>query len=332
MTSDTPGWDAITARLDEFYPDVEPQHFGTIIKYALGGPDPIDGMSFYPREEPVPHWHIVTYGMSDLYERDEDAEETEESGWGFEFTMRVARAAGETEVPYWAANLLQNLARYVFGSGNWFEPFHHLNANGPLRQDHDTLMTAITFAEDPELGTIATPHGRLQFLQVVGLTTDEYDAVRQWHAEGLLALLAERNPLLVTDLDRPSALDDPVIRAAAEAGRERDGSSTGMLMIAGFRWSADEDGTIRLSFKEINAPQVPAGVKDRLPYGRELWLDGDDRTRVKLIPAAAYAVRQPGDGVLELDLPEAAFTALPDLTVPGVHPVPGTDRLVIEVR
>lgn len=330
MTSDAPGWDAITARLAEFYPDVEPQHFGTIIKYSLGGPDPIDGMSFYPRSD---HWHIVTYGMSELYARDEPVEEpAEESGWGFEFTMRVARAADETQVPFWAANMLQNLARYVFSSGNWFEPFHHLNANGPLQQDHDTLLSAITFAVDPELGTIGTPHGRLQFLQAVGLTADEYDVVRRWNAEGFLALLADRNPLLITDLDRRSALDDPAVRAAADAGLERDGSSTGVLLIAGFRWSADEDGTVRLSFKEINAAAVPKGIADRLPHGRDLWLDGDDGVRVKLRPAAVYAVRQPGDGVLELDLPEAAVTALPGLSAPGAYPVPGADGLVIEVR
>ncbi|QDU93633.1 hypothetical protein [Lignipirellula cremea] len=35
-----PGWDAINARVDEVYPDQEPQHWGTIIKHMLGGPDP----------------------------------------------------------------------------------------------------------------------------------------------------------------------------------------------------------------------------------------------------------------------------------------------------
>ncbi|MBO3743786.1 suppressor of fused domain protein [Actinoplanes flavus] len=327
MTSDAPGWDAIDARLETFYPGVEPLHFGTLIKFALGGPDPLDGVSFYPREE---HWHLVGYGMSDLYARDDDAEPTAESGWGFEFTFRVARAAGETEPPMWAANLLQNLARYVFSSGNWFEPGHHMNANGPLRQDHETDLTALAFAEDPELGAIDTPHGRLQFLQVVGLTTDEYAAVLHWNSQGLLDLLRDRSPLLVTDLDRPSITDDPRARAAIEAGQRRDGSSTSVLMVAGCSWSAEDD-RIRLRFQEITTPMLARAIPSRLPHGRPMLLEGDDGQRILLNPAEVFAVRRPGDGVLELDLPPEAAAALPAALTPGSRPLPGADGVIIEV-
>jgi suppressor of fused-like protein len=97
MESEAPGWDAIDARLEHFYPGVEPKHFGTLHRFSLGGPDPLDGISFYPRDEPVPHWHVVSYGMSELYARDEsDTAETEESGWGFEFSFRIARGADAT--------------------------------------------------------------------------------------------------------------------------------------------------------------------------------------------------------------------------------------------
>jgi hypothetical protein len=53
--------------------------------------------------------------MSELYAK--EADNPNESGWGFEFTFRVARDTGDTEPPMWAANLLQNLARYVSSSG-----------------------------------------------------------------------------------------------------------------------------------------------------------------------------------------------------------------------
>jgi len=36
----------------------------------------------------VPHWHIVGYGMSELYAKETD--DPEESGWGFELTFRVS--------------------------------------------------------------------------------------------------------------------------------------------------------------------------------------------------------------------------------------------------
>ncbi|MBU2665157.1 suppressor of fused domain protein [Actinoplanes bogorensis] len=321
MTDDeAPGWDAIDNRLATFYPGVEPKHFGTLHRFALGGPDPLDGVSFYPRPD---HWHLVGYGMSELYTK--ETSDPEVSGWGFELTFRVARAAGEDEPPMWAANLLQNLARYVVSSGNWFEPGHHMNANGPIHHGYDTAMTALAFAEDPELGTIDTPHGRLQFVQVVGLTGDEYAAALAWDTHGLLGLLAGRDPLLVTDPDRRSSLEDPEVRAAVEAGRERDGSSTGMLMLGGFDWVAD--GTaVRLRVKTITAKGLTEGVRDRLPYGRTLILQGPDR-RAVLIPAERYAVRQPEEDVLELDLPPAAVAGL----VAGDQVLAGTDRVEVEV-
>ena len=327
VNSETPGWDAIDTKLAELYPDVEPQHFGTIIKFALGGSDPLDGVSFYPRTEPVPHWHLVSYGMSELYTKESD--DPDESGWGFEFTFRIARAVDETDAPMWAANLLQNLARYVYSSGNWFEPGHHMNANGPIRHEHPTEMTALAFTEDPELGTIDTPHGRLRFLQVVGLTGEEYAAARRWDTDGVLGLLADRAPLLVTDLDRPSITDDPAARAAIEAGRERDGSSTGLLLIAGFRWDADGDA-IRLRFKAVTAATAAQAVRDRLPHGRPLLLEGDEN-RAVLSGAAAFAVRRSENGVLELDLPAEAVAALPEVLASGGGTVAGTHTVVIEV-
>lgn len=327
MTSDAPGWDAIDARLAELYPDLEPKHYGTLHRFALGGPDPLDGVSFYPRSGPVPHWHIVGYGMSELYAKETD--DYDESGWGFEFTFRVARDTGDDEPPMWAANLLQSLARYVVSSGNWFEPGHHMNANGPIRQDYETQVTALAFVEDPELGTIPTPHGRVQFLQVVGLTGDEYAAVRQWDTDGVLSLLADRQPLLVTDLDRTSVTDDPAVRAEIDAGRVRDGSSTGLLMVAGFQWTAEGD-LIRLRFNDVTTATVAQAIHDRLAHGRDLLLDGNG-TRVVLRNAEVFAARQPAAGVLEVDLPTDAVTALPDMLVPGTHTVPGTSHLTVEV-
>ena len=326
MTSETPGWDAIDGRLEQFYPGVEPQHFGTLIKFALGGPDPLDGISVYARDEPVPHWHLVSYGMSELYGKEND--NPEESGWGFEFTMRVAREAADLEAPMWALNLLQNLARYVFSSGNWIAPGDHMDAGGPICGDHPTDLVALAFAADPELGVIGTPHGRVQFLQVVGLTAAEYEAARQWRTTGVLDLLAARLPLLVTDLDRASITDDPGVRAAIEAGREQDGSATGLLMVAGFGWTAD-GGSYRLSFAAATTRGVADGIRDRLPHGSDLILVGTD-TRTVLKNADTFAVERKGENELEIRLPAAAVTALQAALVPGTRVVPGT-TVVIEV-
>lgn len=206
---EAPGWTAIDEALSRTYGDTTPQHWGTLLRWALGGPDPLDGVSAFAREEPVPHWHYVTYGLSELYEKESDV--AEESGWGFELTFRLARAAHETEAPIWPANLLQNLARYVFDSGNRFGAGHYIDANGPIAADRtDSDVRALAFTADPELGTIATPHGRIVFLQAVGLTPDEHEAATTaGDAAGILDLVAARLPLLVTDIDRKSLLTTP---------------------------------------------------------------------------------------------------------------------------
>lgn len=68
----TPGWEAISRACDRLYPGQEPKHYGTIIKWVLGGNDPLDGISAYKAPGPPPHWHIVSYGLTELYEKTSD--------------------------------------------------------------------------------------------------------------------------------------------------------------------------------------------------------------------------------------------------------------------
>ncbi len=194
---------AIDEKVNEIYGQQEPQHFGTIIKYMLGGKDPLDGISVYESQKQQDHYHIVSYGLSELY-YDEESVGKEFSKYGFEFTFRLKKV--ESDDFNWAMNLMQNLARYVFESGKWFEEFHFIPTNSPIRLDYDTNLTAIAFVLDPELGKIQTPHGEVQFLQMVGITTDEYEQLKQnpktYETEKLLDQLKINNPLLITDLDR----------------------------------------------------------------------------------------------------------------------------------
>ena len=104
----------------------------------------------------------------------------------FELTLRLARGAEEEAPPMWALNFLQNLARYVFKSGNVFAPGHHMNLNGPIALGRETAIQAIAFAADPELGARETPHGRVEFVRVVGLTIDELRAGVAWDTLKLL--------------------------------------------------------------------------------------------------------------------------------------------------
>ena len=209
-----PGWAAIDRRLTALYGVHEPLwHIAAVPHFAMGGTEPLDGISIYARlEAPQPHLHFVSYGMSRLY-YDEDAIGHDSSGFGFEFTFRVVLGAGaqskkEDGPPAWPLNLMQNLARYVVKSGNWFEAGHYIDAKGPIAQGIGTDLVAAAFTLDPELGAIDTAHGRVEFLQIVGLTGSEYAGIVDGTSkvDEILAGLSAGNPLLITDLARRTVL------------------------------------------------------------------------------------------------------------------------------
>lgn len=278
----SPGWDAISDRLAQLYPGQEPKHFGTLISYRLGGPDPLNGISAWRRTEPVPHWHFVTYGFSELYDKESD--DPEVSGYGFELTFRLAiapEAAADAEPPMWALSFLQNLARYVFESGNVFKDGDWMTANGPIALAQATQICSMGFVTDPELAEpLVTPHGSVAFLQVVGLTLDEERAAKQWRTRNLLDVLLPHLPLWITDLGRGSLLANPAVKQQVDEGARRDGSSSGYLF------------TDVLGLKQIKRllrkplTQVTLGARQveelvallplRLPFGRTLRVAGHE--------------------------------------------------------
>ncbi|SEN95537.1 Suppressor of fused protein (SUFU) [Flavobacterium sp. CF108] len=202
---DAVGWLEIDKEFERLYPDQEPKHFAPAISYILGGEHPLDGVSIYESKKQTDHFHFVTYGFSELY-YDENKIEDEFSKWGFELTFRLKPFAEDNGNPSWVIALLQNIAKYVFDSGNWFEEFHYMPANGPIRLDTETDITALVIVADPEIEKKQTPHGELSFLQIVGITSAEYEAIKEnpGTVEELVNKLKENNLLLITDLTRKS--------------------------------------------------------------------------------------------------------------------------------
>ncbi|WP_217601679.1 suppressor of fused domain protein [Chitinophaga sp. GbtcB8] len=204
---DAVGWLSIDATLDNVYGGIEPRHYGPLcgLHYVAGGTDPIDGASIYDSDKQESHRHIISYGMSELYYNTEKAG-GEFSKWGFELTFRLKPYAGDAGDPLWAVQMMNNLARYVYQSGKWFEENHFIPANGPIRLETETNITGIVFTLDPELGKISTPHGEVSFLQMVGITNEEVERIKQnpttVEVQQLIEELKRSNPLLITDLDR----------------------------------------------------------------------------------------------------------------------------------
>ena len=298
------GFDAIAEVIHRLYPDQDGLYYGTIIPYTLGGDDPLDGVEIWKSEHSIPHWHYVTYGFTELYEK--ESEDPEVSGYGFELTFRLKRGK-EKQPPTWPVSLLQNLARYVFSSGNAFGPGHHMNANGPIALETDTQLTALGFLTDPELGELDTPNGHFMFLQVVGLTEDEMDAMMCWNGEKFLVELERQIPLCITDLSRLSMMENPSLRAAWQAGMNLDGSSTGFLYMDELEAKL-ENGHSALRLGAGHDQTLVRMLRARVGKGRTLFLQSRNQA-VMLRPGKQANVHEK-DGLPVLTLTKEALEEL----------------------
>lgn len=321
------GFDAISNAMRQLYPGQEGIYYGTIIPAFLGGNDPLDGVEVWKSEHGIPHWHYVTYGFTELFDKESD--DPKESGYGFELTFRLKRE-DEEQPPVWPVSLLQNLARYVFSSGNVFGPGHHMNANGPIALETDTRLTAMGFRMDPELGELNTPNGHMSFLQVVGMTEDEMDAMMCWDGKQFLRALSELLPLCITDLARTSVMDNAVFHKVWQEGMERDGSSTGFLYMDELGVQTENSHvTLRLGAGHIQV--LLRMLQARVGKGRNLLLQGSEHA-VLFQPGQQAAVGVE-HGTTTLTLPENALQEMQAVMQPhaGTYPLASFPMTVVLV-
>jgi len=198
----TLGWNAISEAFAKLYPGQDnPLHYGTIISWRLGGNDPLDGISIYEGDG---YYHFVTYGFSDLYEK--EGEDPEWSGYGIELTMKLKKGSAddEGEIKCVAGNL-QGLARYVFQSGKVFQPNEYIytGQKDGIDLNHTSKLTGFITTLD-EAGEIDTPNGKVWFVRLVGATDKELQSIqnKEKTVMDILALL----PDTVTDLAREDVI------------------------------------------------------------------------------------------------------------------------------
>ncbi len=171
------GWDAITKECERRYKGQNPQHFGTLIKWNFGGNDPLDGISIYDGGD---YFHFVTYGLSELYEK--ESENKDISGYGMEFTFKLKKDNYENEEDEikCICNILQSIARLTFTKGEIFKPYEFLYTG--QTQGIDAKMksniTGFITIPDTDFNPIDTPNGKLIFVEFIGVTNDELLAVK----------------------------------------------------------------------------------------------------------------------------------------------------------
>lgn len=196
-----PGWETIEKEFERLYPDQEPKHYATnmVSRAMLGGDEYLDGYSIY--ESPKGYRHIVTFGMTELY-ADEESFGGEWNKWGYEMTIKLKEKAEDC---LWAIDMLSNLARYTYTQNKFFLPYQYIAGNGSsLHIGTDSAITALITVSDTEALTQDSVYGKTEFIQLVGITEQELQAIKGQtdNIELLLERMKQDTPDLVTDMAR----------------------------------------------------------------------------------------------------------------------------------
>ena len=173
------GWDAITNLCDKIYPNQEnPKHYGTLISWELGGNDPLKGISIYDGGD---YWHFITYGLSELYEKESDVKDV--SGYGMEFTFKLKKDNYENEENEikCICGVLQAIARITFTKGEVFDSYEYLYTGQTEGIDYNgkSNITGFITVPDDKFHEINTQNGKVNFVDFIGVTDNELKAIQK---------------------------------------------------------------------------------------------------------------------------------------------------------
>ena len=154
--------------------------FHALVSSRLGGDDPLDGISIFRGDG---YYHFVTFGFSELYEKESD--DMEYSGYGFELTFKLKMTEEQRKRKKKdfdikdkelknICSIFQELARYVFESGAIFQPNEYIwtGQKEGIDMNKKSMITGFITTLD-EAGEINTPNGKVQFVELVGATDKE---------------------------------------------------------------------------------------------------------------------------------------------------------------
>lgn len=200
---ETPGWDAIDEEAKRIYPGQNnPKHYAAMIKWRLGGPDPLDGISIFDGGD---YWHFVTYGLSELYEK--ESEDLEYSGYGMEFTFKLKKGSpNEEQEIKCVCGLLQQIARITFKNGEIFKPFEYLYTGQKEGIDSRQIsdITGFITIPDTKFQTLNTKNGKVEFVEFIGATNAELLALKNKELD--VRTLYDKIGSDITDYNRKSVI------------------------------------------------------------------------------------------------------------------------------
>ena len=167
------GWNAIEQEFLRVYPgQSNPKHYGTIMRWIFGGNDPLDGISVYDGGN---YWHFVSFGQTEIYEKESEVKEI--SGYGYELTFKLKKDAYEDEEAEIRniCGILQMVARITFTKNEIFQPFEFIYTGQTTGIDakQKSNLTGFITIKDPTVETIDTPNGKVEFVELIGMTDAE---------------------------------------------------------------------------------------------------------------------------------------------------------------
>lgn len=136
----------------------------------------------------------------------------------------------------------------------------HVSWHSPL-DGSESRVQHMLMSEDPQLGSVSTPNGTVQFVQVVGITSEELRAVQHWNGAGVLDILRRSlvtgGPWLVLDMRRGESMYElePSVVDEVEAGIEEQGSNLSGVS-AKISWVTHPEIAV------ASVPEVPGDLPD----------------------------------------------------------------------
>jgi hypothetical protein len=164
------GFEAISSAVNVHYPDCRIALFNANNGFSPGADQFLEAVGVYSSADRAPDLLFVTYGFSDLHEK--ESEDPAVSGYGFELTLRL-RAEDSLTVPTWPCKLFNTLARMVFQMSTVLRPGSALALDEPVGAGSGADIAAIRIVEDPELNPIMTANGIVVFLQIIAIRPEE---------------------------------------------------------------------------------------------------------------------------------------------------------------
>lgn len=200
---EAPGWAALDRVGLTIYPGQTPHQFASQTGYELDSQNPLPAICVWEASNPE-HWHYVTYGLTELFEKSSD--DPKVSGFGFEITFRLPREAGETQPPTWPVRMLQGIGHYALSGHGGFDTGHMIDLGGPLSPGSEgeapSKLHAVITVPDPSFGKVDTQFGSVLFLQLFGITSEELESMQSWPMERRVGLVREVEPFGLTRVER----------------------------------------------------------------------------------------------------------------------------------